>query len=72
MRSLVVDLAVVIASVSVAAAAPLVVGSKRFTESYILGEIVREIDERRYVRHAQQGIRRRFEPEQAGRHCQGL
>ncbi len=42
MRSLVVGLAVVIASVSVAAAAPLVVGSKRFTESYILGEIVRE------------------------------
>ena len=37
-----VALAVLMALVQGAAAAPVVVGSKRFTESYILGEIVRQ------------------------------
>ena len=37
-----VTLAVSMALVQAAAAAPVVVGSKRFTESYILGEIVRQ------------------------------
>ena len=42
MNRIVVVIAASIISMTTASAAPLVVGSKRFTESYILGEIVRE------------------------------
>jgi len=42
MHKLLLALVMWTVSLSTAAAAPLVVGSKRFTESYILGEIVRE------------------------------
>lgn len=41
-RAVIVACVVTALGVASAAAAPLVVGSKRFTESYILGEIVRE------------------------------
>ena len=42
MRRVLLGLSLLIASIGVVTAAPVVVGSKRFTESYILGEIVRE------------------------------
>ena len=42
MRHLLLGITALFACLSTAAAAPLNVGSKRFTESYILGEIVRE------------------------------
>jgi osmoprotectant transport system permease protein len=42
MRHVLVGLAAFLFSLSAATAVPVVVGSKRFTESYILGEIVRE------------------------------
>jgi len=42
MRSIWAGIAAIIVTLNSAAAAPVVVGSKRFTESYILGEIVRE------------------------------
>lgn len=42
MRRLLLACGLFLVSLAVASAAPVVVGSKRFTESYILGEIVRE------------------------------
>src|SRR5436190_10167550 len=42
MRRVLLGLSLLFAWIGVVSAAPVVVGSKRFTESYILGEIVRE------------------------------